>query len=567
MNNYINRKKTNTKNSKKNAHRVKEVYNELVDNKLLITFIDDKSFKKKICLNDRKVFFPKGKNFSKTQFYSRPRKQLSKNILTKASKLFTQKRLISSWKKFEKKRTFCRNGKRLAIYWKSAFLLTWITGFSLFSKTSALKIFGRKYIKKQTNINKKKTNQCKLKVAYEQKKLKKNTKRFVNFLYRVKRKDYIDFLSSFYGSTLFKNVNEDVIGYKRSIQAFDRLDFFRSTFRHDVYNQLLKKDDRYVSYNFKYQSIFKIMGNDWVSRRINPWMDSLIFKRDLFSGSVQTFNKYTNFKYATWRHYLRYKNPRREKKNQLYSRYLFLLPSQKSSIIQLNKKARIKKIISKIVLPFYGRLSEKQFRKIVKKNRFRNSSTQNKYDSLLTNLEKRLDVIVFRLNLAPNILWARRMIQTGNIFVTSRGDSKLFAGVQGLKKNSFPLKLKDPKNLYQKNGFKYFAKKYKNFIAPTRNPNFLVNVGDIVQCSSMSLLQSMFKTNKYLFKKPIPRHLLTVKSGVIKWNRFNATYNPKNMWERNFYQPTTAVMLFKPNTNDIYYKDRSNEAFLKWMVL
>jgi hypothetical protein len=172
--------------------------------------------------------------------------------------------------------------------------------------------------------------------------------------------------------------------------------------------------------------------------------------------------------------------------------------------------------VSKLILPFYGHISEKQFNKIVKKNRYVKSPTQNKLDSLFSNFERRLDVVVFRLNLAPNIMWARRMIQSGNIFISSRDNSKIFDGIQGLKKNSFPLKLRDPKNLYTNNRFKYFAKKYKKFIAPVKNPNYLLNVGDMIQCSRMSLMQGMSKTSKYLFKKPIPKHLLSVNSGQIK---------------------------------------------------
>jgi hypothetical protein len=200
----------------------------------------------------------------------------------------------------------------------------------------------------------------------------------------------------------------------------------------------------------------------------------------------------------------------------LYNRYLFLLPSQKTSVIQLNKKARIKKIISKLVLPLYGHLSEKQFNKIVKKNRYIKSSTQNKLDSLFSKFERRLDVVVFRLNLAPNIMWARRMIQSGNIFISSRNNSKIFNEIQSLKKYAFPLKLRDPKKLYIENHFKYFARKYKNFISPVKNPNYLLNVGDMVQCSKMSLMQGIAKTSKYLFKKPIPKHLLTASTGKIK---------------------------------------------------
>jgi len=52
-------------------------------------------------------------------------------------------------------------------------------------------------------------------------------------------------------------------------------------------------------------------------------------------------------------------------------------------------------------LPFYGQLNRSQFRKIVEK------SSRKKSDSIpdlqLSQFERRLDVVVYRLNLAPNI--------------------------------------------------------------------------------------------------------------------------------------------------------------------
>jgi ribosomal protein S4 len=543
---------------KQNVVRVKKMEfttlnteNKILSNNLL-KLISSNSSKKKICLKDRKIIYGKNKNVLSVK------KNLKRMLLKKCGKLFTYKNVVSSLKKHEKKKMF-KNKKILSIYLKTFFLLNWLKNKPHFSKVLALKTLYKKYTKNKPVKHVKKD--LKTKINFEQKNFKKSMDIFSNFLYKSKKKNYNNFIPTFYGNILFKPLTVGNIGYKNSIDAFDRLSFFRSIFRSDIYSQLLKKDNRFVPDKFRNQSIFKILGNDWMSKKINPWLDSLVFKRDLYTGSTQRFNKYTNLKYISWRNYLRYKNPRREKKNRLYNRYLFLLPSQKTSVIQLNKKARIKKIVSKLILPLYGHLNEKQFNKIVKKNRYIKSSTQNKLDSLFSKFEMRLDVVVFRLNLAPNIMWARRMIQSGNVFVSSRENSKIFDGIQGLKKNSFPLKLRDPKNLYIGNRFKYFAKKYKNFIAPVKNPNYVLNIGDMVQCSKMSLMQGMSKTNKYLFKKPVPKHLLSLSSGKVKWNKY------KILFKKNKENSIAAVMLFKPNFDDISYRDRSNENFFKWMVL
>jgi hypothetical protein len=241
------------------------------------------------------------------------------------------------------------------------------------------------------------------------------------------------------------------------------------------------------------------------------------------------------------------------------------MPTQKSMAVQLQKKARIKQILSKVVLPFYGNITRKQFVKITKSTRFVKSIIKTKQENLLSKFERRLDIIIFRLNLAPNIFWARRMISAGNVFINSNRDSKLYNALQGLKKSAFPLKLRDPKKLYYNNGFKYFGKKYRDFTPPVKNPGYLLSKGDVIQCSPISLIQNVIKFNKDLFRKPIPKHLLTIKPGSFKWNRQQAglVTTPKNIWDHSFYQPIAAVMLFEPTFDDLSQNDRSNESFLK----
>jgi len=58
--------------------------------------------------------------------------------------------------------------------------------------------------------------------------------------------------------------------------------------------------------------------------------------------------------------------------------------------------------VGKIYFPFYGHLKQKQFNKILKKKK--KSQFLNKNETVLSSLENRLDVVVYRLNLAPNIL-------------------------------------------------------------------------------------------------------------------------------------------------------------------
>lgn len=584
--NYKNKKNLNIKPLfLKKKRRSLKIKNISFFNNLATSYIISSKYhnvlKKKIWLNNRGLFFAKKKIWGvRTRARGGTPVRLNKflntleiksiNMLARIQQSLLPKKLKTL---VFKSKLFSKNNKKkkTKLFWKGAKIFVYANeGIkSKIFKKRVLKIFLKNtewggVVKKITKSKKFRT-----KLAY--KNFKKKFKNLYAKLQKINKKsiEHQNFLSTFYGSVLFnvfitKPTNP---AYYKYVKNFNKLRFFRKSLRLEVLTQLSKKDTRFVADSFKYKNIFKTLGEDWFFRKINPWFNSLVYKRDLYRGSVQSFNRFTKKRNITWKSYLRYKNPRREKRNKMYNRYLYLLPSQKNSIIQISKKSYIKKTISKLLLPFYGNLTEKQFKKIVKKTRKIKSRLQSRQDRFLSKFEKRLDVVVFRLNLAPNILWARRMIKSGNVFVTNQNDIKPFFSFQGLKKNSFPLKLRDPKNLYKKNGFRYFGKKFKKFLSPLTNPSYLVSIGDLVQCSSIASVQSIFKTNEYLFKKPIPKHFLTVKSGTVRWNRYYTSYMPKNIWEQKFYKTTAAVMIFSPTVNDIQYRDRSNESFLKWVML
>ena len=87
--------------------------------------------------------------------------------------------------------------------------------------------------------------------------------------------------------------------------------------------------------------------------------------------------------------------------------------------MRADKSARIKQLINKIIQPFYGHLTRKQMIHIRKKSKAIKSPFLSSNEVMLNHLENRLDVVVYRLNLAPSILWARRLISSGAIFVTN----------------------------------------------------------------------------------------------------------------------------------------------------
>jgi ribosomal protein S4 len=103
--------------------------------------------------------------------------------------------------------------------------------------------------------------------------------------------------------------------------------------------------------------------------------------------------------------YLRRKNPRQEKRNRLYTRANFLLNNFRQRYrIRIDKLKRIKQVASKILRPFYGHLQPRQIKNIIKKSKKIKSKTLTSNEVILSHFEKRLDVVVYRINLAPSIL-------------------------------------------------------------------------------------------------------------------------------------------------------------------
>jgi len=194
---------------------------------------------------------------------------------------------------------------------------------------------------------------------------------------------------------------------------------------------------------------------------------------------------------------------------------------------------------------------------------------QNK--SLLHFLEKRLDVVVYRLNWAPNILWARRLIREGSIFISNTGKSKNWNIVYScLKKYAFPLKLRDPKKLYRKNFWNPQARLTKQFffLVPQKKPYYLVQAGDIIQCAKNALI-NQFKVNSFLFRKPLPVHLLSDMQNIqLKWDwpshRMKALAFQN--WKTTNRHINTAIFLFHPNFRDLPKGDRVRQSFFHWSI-
>lgn len=337
-----------------------------------------------------------------------------------------------------------------------------------------------------------------------------------------------------------------------------------------LYENLLKKKNSRNAKHFFLDRPQTAFQNHFKQQKKEPWVDSLLFKRWAYFGFMEKYKKETKNRSLKMKNYLQKWNPRFQKRNQLFWwRRKLLFDFYRKNWIKKDKAKRIKQVVGKIYFPFYGHFKQKQFQKLLKKKK--KSKLLNKNETVLSSLENRLDVVVYRLNLAPNILWARRLIQEGSIFVNNVFSLSTWTEIYGQFKHlNFPLKLRDPKNLYKISFWNPNSQisKFKFLLKPTKKIHYLVQPGDVIQ-STKSLSINNFKSNKRLFRKPIPKHLYSVTKTKFRWN--NAVKAPvvysAAKWREPKKQNTAAMLLFNPRFTDLHKNDRIQELFFRWMTL
>lgn len=338
------------------------------------------------------------------------------------------------------------------------------------------------------------------------------------------------------------------------------------------YNNITwKKKTSYSGFSHRHQpSLFLAY---WKQHKIRPWLDYLQTKRRIYNGLLPLRRKehYWLKKYV-YVPYLQKKKPGRQKKNKLYQLHNRLLfPFWTRGLRNKKKIKHIQHILSKIILPFYGHLSLKQFQRLGKDIQRKKLKSLAIYNNKISMFEQRLDVCAYRLNLAPTIFWARKLIENGGIFVSSTYNLNSWEKLYGNLKNAvFPIKLRDPKNLYRKSFFKYFSfskQIRKFFIPPLRKINYLLKPGELIYCATNSFL-NQFKTNSVLWKKPIPSHFLTFsdlteinKSWINSDNSISSFSTPENKLT------TISTLLFAPTFFTLAKNDRINPSFIRWIFL
>lgn len=414
----------------------------------------------------------------------------------------------------------------------------------------------------------------------------KNTKK----RYLLKKKN-INFLKTFLGQQFLTayNLSHDEVRFKywiKRVVYYDALRFLHVILltQKNFYKQFTSDQKRAWFYTnfvkpkrlpYYFQKFFTTkvypyskFEEHFTKSQLHPWLGSLICNRLLYKGSLARNKKrYKISQLFSWTPYLRKKKPIHSKKNKLYNhRKHLLFKKNNTELVRVRQRNRIKQILCKINLPFYGHLKIKQFHKLTKKVQCKKN---NRLHLQLNLFERRLDVIVFRLNLAPNIFWARKLIQDGSIFVNSitKKQVKIYDTMYAhYKKYAYPLKLRDPKHLYKNIQLKPQAK-LQFLLEPLRNINYLTQPGDLILCAPSALL-NQFKTKSSFWKKPLAKHLLNIshrtkskKKILMKKNHLTNVTTKEQMYTN------VGLILFSPTFKDLPKNDRITQSFFRWMTL
>ena len=342
-----------------------------------------------------------------------------------------------------------------------------------------------------------------------------------------------------------------------------------------LYETLFRKNQSRHAKYFELDRPQTAFQNHFKQQKKEPWLDPLIFKRWAYFGLMERNRKELLVTHHTlkFKEYLRKRNPRFQKRNKLYWwRRKLLFQFYHNNRIKKKKAQRIKQVLGKIYLPFYGNLKKKQFTSILKKSKKKKSQLLNRNEKILSSLENRLDVVVYRLNLAPNILWARRLIQEGSIFVSNMFSFQNWILMYSqIKHFAFPLKLRDPKSLYKTKNWlpnKHLSK-FKFLLKPIKKIHYLVQPGDLIQ-SAKSLKINKIKNNTRLLKKPIHNNFYTIKK-IQKYSWSHPTKSPKAFsffkWKEPVKHITASLFLFDARFTDLKRNDRARELFFRWITL
>lgn len=273
------------------------------------------------------------------------------------------------------------------------------------------------------------------------------------------------------------------------------------------------------------QNPWKYYKISWWNYRINKWLNPLLHNRKLFQFHLITLKTAQK------------KHPHRRKRYKVYAWLNSTLHNSWSPGLRVKKLFRLRQLLfGKIILPSLGYLKHKQFLQIKKNtSNIKPLGLQNSRPAIfLGKFERRLDILIYKLNFAPTIQWARNFVEAGLVYVSHLTDkSPINHTVSLTKRQKFPLLKNLKKNM--SNFFdnqildNFWRKKTSNISRqgfnmpmPRTLAAYRVRLKSIVHWSSQNIQTFFYKG---LFNKITPKYFMQNKNKTINyfWRNLNVT--------------------------------------------
>lgn len=279
------------------------------------------------------------------------------------------------------------------------------------------------------------------------------------------------------------------------------------------------------------QNPWKYYKISWWNYRMNKWLNPLLHNRKLFQFHLITLKTAQK------------KHPHRRKRYKVYAWLNSTLHNSWSPGLRVKKLFRLRQLLfGKIVLPSLGYLKHKQFLQIKKNTaNIKPLGLQNSRSAIfLGKFERRLDILIYKLNFAPTIQWARNFVESGLVYVSHLTDKSPINYTASLtKRQKFPLL----KNL-RKNMLNFFdsqisghfwrkktsniSRKGFNMPIPRTLAAYRVRLRSIVHWSSQNIQTFFYKG---LFNKITPKYFMQNKNKTINYFWRNLSVTDMYSWK------------------------------------
>ncbi len=285
------------------------------------------------------------------------------------------------------------------------------------------------------------------------------------------------------------------------------------------YKASLIEQTQYILENkyrdFTRKSPEKFLRGPRIQRLKYPWLPQMISKKRAYS--LQYFNFYRSLR-----------TPWARKRNKIYRTFMSITKHKHEKVkLKLgmrggNRSIHFKLNLLKVILPFYGKLNQRQFKRIWHSYKYIKSHYQGRAEQFNSKLNTTLCLLIQQLGWSPNTYWAQNSIKNGWISVSKTNDSTKWKNSPS--QELFPLL----KNLNT-------TEKQNCQMNSIKNPFYHVKLNEVIQIHPhIKIFTKQFFLRRLNWnRRHLPNFIETDSSGANAIIINTALYYQANLKDRN----------------------------------